>query len=212
MPYVNPAGKWAAPVGGQLWRTGPDARDKWENILRAININVDLHEYAGPGTWNDMCMLSTGLYGKGGRASTKGGATGCSDIEYQSQMSIWCMMASPLTASSDLRNMTEATRRILLNREMISVDQDVLGKQAIRKIHNETWNVFVKEMSNGDHAVAILNLGDATQNFSIEFQEIGLPGKYEIRDLWEHKVISKSKKWKGQVLSHETKVFRLKKI
>jgi len=203
--------KWAAAVGGQLWRIGPDARDKWENILDEINANADLYKYAGPGRWNDMCMLSAGMYGKGGRPSLLHGATGCTDIEYQTQMSIWCMMAAPLTVSCDIRKMNETTKRILLNKEIIALDQDVLGKQAERRIKNDTWNVFVKQLSNGDYAVAILNLSDASQNFSIKFQEIGLPDKYEIRDLWEHKVIGKANKWQGQLLSHETKVFRLRR-
>ena len=47
-------------------------------------------------------------------------------------------------------------------------------------------------------------------NFS--FAELGLTGNYEIRDLWQHKVIGKGKKWDGKVISHETKLFRLKKI
>jgi alpha-galactosidase len=192
--------EWAAAVGGQLWRMGPDSRDKWENMLVVI----------GPGRWNDMCMLSVGMYGKGGPSWIRG--TGCGDVEYQTQMSIWCMMAAPLTASCDIREMNEATRRILLNREIIALDQDVLGKQAERRIGNDAWNVFVKPLSNGDCAVAILNLSDASRDFRIGFHEIGLPDEYEIRDLWQHKVIGKAREWQGQVLSHETKVFRLKKI
>ncbi|MCX6996396.1 MAG: hypothetical protein NTV49_04765 [Kiritimatiellaeota bacterium] len=72
--------------------------------------------------------------------------------------------------------------------------------------------MFVKPLSNGDHAVAILNLGPVPQDFRIDFQEIGLPDKYEIGDLWEQKVMGRATKWQGQVLSHEAKVFRLKKI
>jgi hypothetical protein len=64
-------------------------------------------------------------------------------------------------------------------------------------------------LANGDCAVSILNLNSNPKTCELNFQEIGLPDKYEIRDLWEHTVIGKSKK--GQVLSHETKVFRLKK-
>jgi alpha-galactosidase len=47
----------------------------------------------------------------------------------------------------------------------------------------------------------------------LSFDKLGLDGKYEVRDLWQHKVTGKKeKKWKGKVLSHETKLFRLKKI
>jgi alpha-galactosidase len=67
-------------------------------------------------------------------------------------------------------------------------------------------------LSNGDYAIAILNRSAITQGADIDFNLLGLEGKYEIRDVWQHKVISKKKKkWKGFVQSHESKLFRLKK-
>lgn len=211
---------WAAEAGGQLWRTTYDVRDKWkrrstenngEGMMDILDVNAELSEYAGPGHWNDMDMLVVGLYGKKGPSGDLGG-TGCTDTEYQSQMSLWCMMASPLAATNDLRNMNAETKRILLNDEVIVLNQDVLGRQAVLKIKNDTWNVFVKSLANGDFAIAILNRSETTQNSKINFAEFGLNESYEIKDLWEHKVIGKGKKWNGKVKSHETKMFRLKKI
>lgn len=211
---------WAAEAGGQLWRTSYDVRDKWKNlsnqenaegILDIIDINADLYAYAGPGRWNDADMLVVGLYGKPGPSGDMGGV-GMNDVQYQSQMSLWSVMASPLIATNDVRNMNEATRRILLNKEVIAVNQDRLGKQAERKVNDGTWNVFVKELENGDYAVAILNRTDGAKNYSIDWAVLGLGGRYEVRDLWEHKSVDRGKGWKGRVLPHETKLFRLRKI
>jgi alpha-galactosidase len=215
---------WGASVGGQLWRMGGDIRDKWKDlkpnrnpktdsfgILDAIINNAPLFPYAGPGRWNDMDMLIVGMYGKEGPSSMYDGK-GCTDIEYQTQMSMWCMMAAPLSAGNDLTNMNDATKRILLNKEMIAINQDALGKQAQPKITNDNWYVFSKPLANGDYAVSILNLSTTEQNYELLFKEIGLTNKYEIRDVWEHKVIGKGTKWKGEIRSHETKVFRLRKI
>lgn len=217
---------WAGDAGGQLWRTTGDIRDKWINIdtsadgdtefnwngiMNTADQNAALYPYAGPGRWNDMDMLLVGLYGRKGPSSTKGGV-GCTDTEYQTQMSLWCMMASPLAASNDLRNMNAATKNILLNEEIIAINQDMLGKQCIPKIKNNIWNVFLKPLQNGDVAVAIVNRNKNTAACTLNFSEIGLTDKYEIRDVWVHKVIGKGKKWHGNILSHETKVFRLKKI
>jgi alpha-galactosidase len=122
-------------------------------------------------------------------------------------------MASPLIATNDVRNMNEETKRILLNDEAIAIDQDALGKQGERKVADSVWNVFVKPLSNGNYAIAILNRSSSTKNASVDFKELGLEGKFEIRDLWQHKIIGKKEKnWKGKVLSHETKLFRLKKV
>ncbi|MEO9022136.1 MAG: glycoside hydrolase family 27 protein [Ginsengibacter sp.] len=203
---------WAAGVGGQLWRTTGDVRDSWKSLMHNLDINANLATYAGPGHWNDPDMLIVGLRGSKGPAGDLGG-NGCNDIEYQSNMSLWCIMASPLIATNDVRNMNDETNRILLNEEAIAIDQDALGKQGERKIKNDLWNVFVKPLSNGEVAIAILNRSDATQAAAINFNDLGLDGKYEIRDLWQHKVIGKKEKsWKGNVVSHETKLFRLKKV
>jgi alpha-galactosidase len=211
---------WAANAGGHLWRTTHDVRDKWkrkasekwgEGIMDILDVNAELAQYAAPGRWNDPDMLVVGLYGKKG-PSGDGGGTGCTDTEYQSQMSLWSMMAAPLYATNDIRNMNEATKRILLNEELIAVNQDALGKQAERKVKDSVWNVFVKPLVNGDYAVAILNRSDEPQKAAIDFKTLGLDGAYVVRDLWEHKELGKKKSWKGEVQSHETKVFRLTKV
>lgn len=215
---------WAAKTGGQLWRTTYDLRDKWkrlptepwgEGIMDVVDINAELDEYAGPGHWNDPDMLVVGLHGIKG-PSGDGGGTGCTDVEYQSQMSLWAIMNGPLIATNDIRNMNETTKRILLNEEIIAINQDALGKQAKRIINNKNWNVFLKPLSNGDYAIAILNRGDSEADYNLNFSELGLKDQYDIRDLWQHESIEKNKKnrssdWKGSVQSHETKMFRLKR-
>jgi len=218
---------WGAESGGQLWRTTADVRDKWKStkqvgaakelhgvgagILDIVDINGGLSKYAGPGAWNDMDMLVVGLYGRKGPSGDLGGV-GCTDTEYQSQMSLWSMLASPLAASNDIRKMNAVTKRILLNEEVIAISQDALGKQAERKINDEEWSVFVKPLSNGDYAVAILNRSDKTKNYSVNWAKLGLTDQYVIRDVWQHQLIGKGRRWRGRVLSHETRVFRLKKV
>jgi alpha-galactosidase len=218
---------WAGQVGGQLWRTTGDVRDKWRSlkpvktlkdldtegagILDIVDFSQNYASYAGSGHWNDMDMLVVGLYGKKGPSGDFGGI-GCTSAEYQSQMSLWSIMNSPLAASNDVRNMNAETKRILLNEEVIAINQDALGKQAVCKIKNDTWSVFVKPLANGDYAIAIVNRSEIIQKSKINFTELGLNETYEIKDLWEHKVIGKGKKWNGKVQRHETKMFRLKKI
>jgi alpha-galactosidase len=108
--------------------------------------------------------------------------------------------------------MNAATKNILLNEEIIAINQDELGKQCEPKIKNDGWDVYTKPLQNGDIALAIVNRGQAAASYALNFPDIGLADKYEIRDVWQHKIIGKAKKWKGSVLAHETKVFRLKKI
>ena len=202
---------WAANAGGQLWRTTKDIRDSWKSLTYNLNINSNLEMYAGPGNWNDPDMLIVGLRGNKGPAGELGG-TGCNDTEYQSNMSLWSIMASPLIATNDIRKMNSETKKILLNSEVIAIDQDQMGIQGEKKISDSVWNIFVKPLSNGDYAIAILNRSSKPQTAAINFSHLGLEGTYEIRDVWQHEIIGKSNNFKGKVLSHETKLFRLKKI
>ena len=213
------AEEWCEEVGGQLWRTSYDVRDMWKDIvhqggmgiLDIVNVTAPLAKYVRPGQWPDMDMLVVGLNGKGGPSSDLGGV-GCTQTEDQTQMSMWCMMASPLAMTNDLRNVSEDDRRILLNPEIIAINQDSLGKGAERKVMNDNYQIFVRPLANGTHAVALLNTCEKPLTLTADFAELGLPGKYTIRDVWQHKDIAhKTSKWKGRVMPHETRVFIVKK-
>lgn len=216
---------WAKKAGGQLWRTTADIRDKWKSnkapdtphelhglgagILDIVNINAELDKFAGANGWNDPDMLVVGLYGKKGAPSSDLGGAGCTDTEYQSQMSLWCLMASPLMITCDVRNMNNATKRILTNKDIIAIDQDILGRQAERKINNETWQIFVKPLSNGDIALGILNISDSEQTANVDLASLGIFGKTAARDLWSKKKTKVGSRITVKVAPHETKVYRL---
>lgn len=211
------AEEWCEQVGGQLWRTTYDVRDMWKDIVKQggmgildiINITAPLSNYARAGQWFDMDMLVIGLNGKGGPSSDLGGV-GCTYTEYQTQMSMWCMLSSQLALTNDLRKLTEQDKRIILNKEAIAINQDALGKAAERKIMTDSYQVFVRPLSGGRHAVALLNTADKTQKLSVDFKQLGLNGKYSLRDIWQHKQVSKAAtKWSGLVDAHETKVWVL---
>ncbi|MBS1660303.1 MAG: alpha-galactosidase, partial [Bacteroidetes bacterium] len=205
--------RWAAKAGGTVWRTTGDVRDKWKakpgeegmGILDIVDINAPLDKYAHKGHWNDPDMLVVGLYGRKGPASDLGGI-GCNDQEYQSQFSLYCIMAAPLAASNDIRDLSETAKKILTNKEAIAIDQDPLAIQGKRVVNNDTWEIFVKPLANGETAVAILNKTNQPQQSNVHWSDLGLDGDYEIRDLWTHQTIPQI----GTINAHETKLLRLK--
>lgn len=211
--------EWCEEVGGQLWRTSYDVRDMWKDIVKEggmgiidiVNVTAPLARYVRPGQWPDMDMLVIGLNGTGGPSSDLGGV-GCTQTEYQTQMSMWCMMASPLAMTNDLRKVSEDDRRILLNPEIIAINQDVLGKAAERKVMNDNYQIFVRPLADGSHAVALLNTSEKPLTLTADFASLGFAGKYTVRDVWQHKdVVHNASKWKGRVMPHETRVFVVKK-
>ena len=210
--------EWCEEVGGQLWRTSYDVRDMWQDVVKQggmgildiVNVTAPLARYVRPGQWPDMDMLVVGLRGKGGPSSDLGGV-GCTQTEYQTQMSMWCMMASPLAMTNDLRKVSEDDRRILLNPEIIAINQDPLGKAAERKVMTDDYQIYVRPLADGSHAVALLNTSEKPLALAADFARLGIPGKYTIRDVWQHKDIAhNASKWKGRVMPHETRVLVVK--
>ena len=57
------------------------------------------------------------------------GNGGMTPTEYRTHMSLWWMLAAPLIAGNDLRNMTPEISDILTNKEIIAIDQDSSARQ-----------------------------------------------------------------------------------
>jgi len=193
----NKPWEWAADVG-HLWRTTGDISDNWASMLGIAKRNMVLADHAGPGHWNDPDMLEVG----------NGGMT---DTEYRSHFSLWAVMAAPLLIGSDLRKATPATMEILLNRDVIAVDQDPLGRQG-RPIRSQGGHhVFVKELANGDRAVALFNETDSPARISTTAAEAGLPAAaaYRVRDLWAHADHETAGTIAATVPAHGTTMYRI---
>src|SRR6185437_15646784 len=107
---------WGRSVGGDLWRTTGDIRDSWTSMLSILDRQVGLEKYSGPNAWNEPDMLEVG----NGRMT---------NAEYMAHFSLWSLLNAPLIAGNDLRSMTDSTKDILTNREVIAVDQDWGGMQ-----------------------------------------------------------------------------------
>jgi len=167
------AAKWGPEVSANLWRTTTDIRDEWSSMIENVEKQVPTAAYAGPGHWNDPDMLEIG----------NGHMT---DDEYRTHMSLWALVAAPLLAGNDLRTMSAATKSILMNREVIAIDQDPLGKQAspIRNGNLETW---VKPLADGSVVVGVVNLGPAAAPATVTARDLQLNGEARTaRDLWTH--------------------------
>ena len=166
--------KWGADVGGNLWRTTGDISDEWASMIGNVETQVPTAPYAGPGHWNDPDMLEIG----------NGHMT---DEEYRTHMSLWALVAAPLLAGNDVRSMSEVTKAILLNKEVIAVDQDPLGKQATPVKVGANLERWMKPMADGSVAVGVVNLGPDAAQASVDAHDLPLSGTVgSARDIWSH--------------------------
>ncbi|WP_240970195.1 NPCBM/NEW2 domain-containing protein [Actinacidiphila epipremni] len=192
--------EWAGDIGN-LWRTTGDISDNWGSLKSITDANLPLAAYAKAGAWNDPDMLEVG----------NGGMT---DTEYRTHFSLWSMMNAPLLIGTDLRKATPQTMDILLNKDVIALDQDPLGKQATVLSSSGGAQVVVKQLANGDRAVALYNESDQPQHIATTAKAVGLPASalgYRVRDLWQHRDYQSAGTLAATVPAHGTVLLRVGK-
>ena len=133
------------------------------------------------------------------------GNGGMTTTEYQAHFSLWAVLAAPLIAGNDLRNMTPEIQDILTNKEVITVDQDPLGREGRRVWKDGDLEVWGRQLKDGDRAVLLLNRGSAEREITVNWQQIGYPAHLNaaVRDLWAHKDLGKfTGNFSAKVASH----------
>jgi alpha-galactosidase len=189
--------KWGMLVGGNLWRTTDDISDNTSSMFANAEAEIDLAAWAEPGHWNDPDMLEIG---NGGMSAD----------EYRSHMTFWSILAAPLIAGNDLRNMTPETREILTNAEVIAVEQDALGNQGTRLRKQGNVEIWMRPLAGEARALAILNLGAEDANVNITWQDLGISDVATVRDLWSHRDLPQAKAdYSVTVKSHSSSLIRV---
>ncbi|MCO5557902.1 hypothetical protein L7F22_011475 [Adiantum nelumboides] len=169
---------WAARIGNS-WRTTVDIRDTWNSMKTRADINNLWAAYAGPGGWNDPDMLEVG----------NGGMT---KEEYRAHFSLWALMKAPLLIGCDITNMDGDTLDILSNKEVIAVNQDLLGvqgKKVSRFGPQGKLEVWAGPLSRDRIVVLLWNRARRQHLIGAKWRELGFSSShvFQIRDLWEHK-------------------------
>ncbi len=165
--------RWG-PATGNLWRTTGDINDTYERMSLIGFGQNGLEKFAGPGHWNDPDMLEVG---NGGMKRD----------EYRTHMALWALLAAPLLAGNDLRNMSPETKELLLNSEVLAVDQDAKGVQGHRVWEEGPLEIWVKPLADGGHAVGLFNRSESATKMTLDFKSIGAPAPAKLRDLLDHK-------------------------
>ncbi len=89
--------------------------------------------------------------------------------------------------------MSEETKKILTNGEVIAIDQDSLGKSGVKVRDDGDLEVWVKQLADGGRAVVLFNRGLTKEKMMVAWTELGYPAhlKAVVRDLWQHKDLGK---------------------
>ena len=190
------------PKIANLWRTTFDIGPAWisqswyRGVYEIIDANNKYWQIAKPGHWNDPDMLEVGN-------------NGLTYEEQRSQMTMWSIMAAPIMISSDIRKMSNETKELYLNKDMIAINQDSLGVQGHRISDKNGKQVWTKPLRNGDIAVALLNNNSSTQTVECTFADIGVDGEVEVRDAWQKKDLGARSSVSIELPAHGSALLRL---
>jgi alpha-galactosidase len=161
------------------WRTTGDIKANWSSMSRQGFGQDKWRPYSSPGHWNDPDMLEI--------ATAESRQPGLTPDEEYTHMTLWCMLCSPLLLANDLSHMDAFTLNLLENDEVIAVNQDSLGNQAVTVSHDGNARVYAKKLEDGSHAVGLFNTGTNSITVTVKWSDLAINGTHAVRDLWRQK-------------------------
>jgi alpha-galactosidase len=172
--------EWADEVAATMWRTTSDVFDTWGSVTSCLARHDALAKFQNPGRWNDPDMLVVGRLGWGRDQRP----TRLTPAEQVSHLTLWTMLSAPLLIGCNLAALDQATVDLLANPEVLAVDQDALGQSARRVAREGFTHLWLKPLSGGEWALALLNRGPVSETVNVDLQTLGLPQSLHIRDAW----------------------------
>jgi hypothetical protein len=116
-----------------------------------------------------------------------------------------------LLLGCDLSKLDNFTLNLLTNDEVLALDQDVLGKQATQLIKTAGYQVWIKELSDGNKAIGVFNTGEDYQTIHLSLSELGMSGVANLRDLWRQKDLGRFTEFDTKIPPHGVGLFKLSK-
>jgi alpha-galactosidase len=148
---------------------------------------------------------------------------GMTEDEDRAHFSAWAMLASPLILGNDLRSMPAATRNIIGRRDVIAINQDPLGVQALRFWSQGQVELWAKPMANDEWAFMILNRGETALHYRYDWQQNVIAddlskrevdfkkGAWAWKDAWTGKTGDTGRRLDVTVPAHGVVLLRLQK-
>lgn len=169
--------------------------------MRIMNqaIHVNSKNLSGPGRWSDMDMLEVGN-------------PGMTIDEQASHFAIWAMFKSTLMVSTSIPSISEETKRILQNKDLIAINQDdaVLPVTLVQR-YTDDHDVFTGDLANGDLAVLLLDQSNETRTLALDLSELGIASA-TVKNLWSGNSSTNVSSYTQQVNAHGSLPLRLSNI
>lgn len=181
---------WMRSIGAHMYRSTGDIFDNYRSFIGIFQSQMDHFCQSAPYCFNDIDMLTVGMYNQGNVAIGKP----CTDSEYRVQFSLWCLAGAPLFIGADIRTIKPVMKELLQNRELIAIDQDeecrppyLVSKRSVSvpeedrehaveplRCVNDQLYTFMKQLSNHEFVIAYYNLFPEEQEILCTFADAGI--------------------------------------
>ena len=205
---------WIRSTGAHMYRSTGDIFDNAESYRKIVMSQLDKLGTSAPQCFNDMDMLTVGMYGKG-----LVGTTGCNETDYRSQFALWCMCSAPLMLGCDIRSMDEKTLKLVTNRDLIRINQDAEARPPMWSHHMwmDKQITMMKHLDDGTYAIAFFNMDETDAENYMTFSDFGLPASagwdVETRDVMDDGEVKTWREYmRVNVKAHDCKVFIAKLV
>lgn len=183
---------WIRSTGASMYRSTGDIFDNFESMKGIAKSQLEKLYASAPGCWNDMDMLTVGMYGNG----NVGKAENVQTLEnYKLQFALWCVYGSPLMLGCDIRKLPDMPEilKLVTNKDLIRINQDPLGLQAYQA--QEWWGsdggFIVRLLDNNEIALLCVNYTEGDLNMYCLLENLGFPYesglKLRMRDVFTGK-------------------------
>ncbi len=206
--------KWIRSTGAHMYRSTGDINDTFESYKNIAFSQENLLGYSAPGCYNDIDMLTVGMFGKG-----LVGKTGCNEAEYRQQFSLWCMFSAPLMLGCDIRKLTPEMLALVTNKNLLRINQDEEARPPIQS--HTGWGgekrVYFKHLSNNEYAMGFYNFSDRDSGVQTNLTSFGLSASsgfsLELTDCLTGEYYGKFDEYiKVPVPTHDCRIFLCKLV
>lgn len=178
-PGELPPSEWLKACGVHTYRSTTDINDTWEKTEYLIKKQHDGFKSCSTGFYNDMDMLTVGMFGKGHVSRP----VKTEYRDYELEFAYWCFVGSPLIMGADLSQVDEQCKKLMLNKELIRINQDKECRPPIFLGHDKAYStfnvngvyVYCRLLEDGEFAIGVFNLYNDAKSVVVPFACHGIP-------------------------------------
>ena len=224
---------WMKSIGAHMYRSTGDIFDNYISFTNIFKSQLEHLSQSGPHCYNDLDMLTVGMYNQGNVAIGKK----CTEGEYRMQFAMWCLAGVPLIIGADIRQIDESIKNLLLNKDLIEINQDeecrppfLVSKRSVftKREDNEAaidplievkdqLYTFIKHLSDNEFVIAYFNMFEENRDMTCIFADAGVPYSsgygFEMKDVLTNEYIGIIRDYHvTPVEGHDCKIFRCRLV